>query len=139
METLLKMAAQMFMSKLGANGLDLNTVVGALQGLLPTQGGEVDMTSLLARFAGQGGLQALAQTWLGDGANAAISADQVRNVFGQEATQNFAQKLGVSAPTALDGLAKMLPELIDKTSSAGTFKQDMVGSLGKQLLGGLFK
>ena len=49
---LLKMGAQLFISKLGGNGgnFDVATVVSSLSNLLPTSGGDLDLASLVGKM-----------------------------------------------------------------------------------------
>lgn len=59
--SLLTMAAQLFISKLGGSGAQLEEggVVNALQQLLPTEGGELDLGALVTKFTSGGGLASL--------------------------------------------------------------------------------
>ena len=138
MQQLIEIAAQMFMKKIGG-GADMSSVMSALQGLLPTQGGELDIQGLISKFSGQGGgLMAMASSWLGDGANNSMSAADVIGFFGKGEVEEFAGKVGVGTDTAASGLADMIPELIDKSSEGGSLMQNAAEGLGKKLLGGLF-
>lgn len=137
---LMKMAAQLFISKLGSSGsgLDISSVMGALQGLLPTKGEELDIQSLIGQFAGNGGLSSLVGSWLGDGNNNPMGADQVSSIFGDSSIGAFAQKLGLDKETASSGLADMIPDLIDKNSKGGNLVGDLAGKVGGQLFEKLF-
>jgi uncharacterized protein YidB (DUF937 family) len=135
------MAAQLFISKLGSNGdqLNLGSVVTALQNLLPTQNGELDLSALIAQFTnGNEGLANLASSWLSGGDNAALSPSTLLDVLGNDRIANFANSLGLEQDTATSGLAQMLPELIDKNSENGDLLGNAVGGLAKGLLGKLF-
>lgn len=135
------MAAQLFISKLGSNGdqLNLGSVVTALQNLLPTQNGELDLSALIAQFTnGNEGLANLASSWLSEGDNAALSPSTLLDVLGNDRIANFANSLGLGQDTATSGLAQMLPELIDKNSENGDLLGNAVGGLAKGLLGKLF-
>jgi uncharacterized protein YidB (DUF937 family) len=143
---LMKLATQLFLSKLGAKGSELseNGVVSALKALLPTTAaGDLDLAALVAMFS-KGDLAALASTWLGDGGNAALSPAQLMSLLGQSKLQGFASSLGLDSGVATRGLAQMLPELIDKNSRGGDLLSslgggEVLGSLAKNMLGGLFK
>ena len=65
---LMKIATQLFLSKLGGagGGLDAATVQNALGGLLGGSDGQLDLGALMGKLQG-GGLAAMAQSWLGDG------------------------------------------------------------------------
>ncbi len=142
---LMKIAAQLFMNKLGANGADMNesSVVSALTALLPSKGGNLDLGGLLGQLNG-GGLASLAASWLGDGANSPLSASQLLSILGQGKVDSFAKSLNLNADTASQGLSGMLPELIDNHSKGGSLLDavggsDLLGSLAKNALGSLFK
>ena len=131
---LLKLATQYFIERLGANGGGLNegAVSSALGGLLGSGDGNIDLGSIISKLDGVG-LASLAQSWLGDGANDGISAQQVLSLFGDSNIGDFASELKLDKSTATDGLASMLPELIDGNSK-GRNLLDAVGD-GGGLLG----
>lgn len=132
---LLKMGAELFMKNSNmASGLDIGTVTSALKNLLPTNGGNLDLQGIISKMGG-GGLASLASSWLGDGGNESISPQQVVSMLGQDKVSSFAQSLGMGESEASSGLASMLPDLIDKSSSGGS----LMKSVGGGLLGKLFK
>ncbi|SEG87519.1 YidB family protein [Marinobacterium lutimaris] len=136
--SLLNMAAQLFINKLGGNGndLDQSSVASALQNLLPTQGGELDLGALISLFTENGaGLASLASTWLGSGDNAAISPATILELLGSDQVAAFASKLGLGQETAAEGLAETIPELIDSNSEDGALA---MGDMAKGMLGKLF-
>lgn len=134
--SMLNTAAELFIKQMGAGGgLNLQSVIAALQALLPTSGGNVDLARLVGQFTSQGGgLAAMASSWLGDGSNAAISGSQIMDVLGKAKVADFASKLGLPADSAANGLAKVIPELIDKNSKGGA----LLGNLASSVLGKLF-
>lgn len=132
---LLKIGAQLFMSKLGsqAGGLDANTVVSALGGLLPTSSkGDIDLGGLLGQLNG-GGLASLAASFLGDGPNDNMTQDNILGLLGDSNVSNFASQLGLQKETAAEGLSNMIPDLIDQNSKGGS----LMSGVGASLLGGL--
>lgn len=131
---LLKLATQHFIGKLGANcgGLNEGAVSSALGGLLGSGDGNIDLGSIISKLDG-GRLASLAQSWLGDGANDGISAQQILSLFGDPHIGDFASELNLDRSTATDGPASMLPELIDGNSK-GRNLLDAVGD-GGGLLG----
>ena len=131
---LLNLATQYFIGRLGANGGGLNegAVSSALGGLLGSGDGNIDLGSIISKLDDVG-LASLAQSWLGDGANDGISAQQVLSLFGDSNIGDFASELKLDKSTATDGLASMLPELIDGNSK-GRNLLDAVGD-GGGLLG----
>lgn len=129
---LMKIAAEMFMKKLGASGgdFDLSKVTSAIGGLLPTNNGELDLGGLVGMFS-KGGLASLASSWLGDSSNSEVSTSQVASLFGENKISEFASALNLDTDTATQGLSNMLPDLIDKSSSGGELLDTAKGLLGK--------
>ncbi len=128
---LMGMATQIFMQKLGggAGGLSEGMVGKALGGLLGNSSGDIDLGSIISKLDG-GGLASLAQSWLGDGTNGGISPQQIMDLFGESEVGNFASNLNLDPSTATDGLAGMLPELIDSNSKGGGLLDAVGGSSG---------
>jgi uncharacterized protein YidB (DUF937 family) len=137
---LLKLGAEAFMRSVGQSGgagLNLETVLPALQALLAGPDGKVDIAGLVSRFS-RGGLQGLVSSWLGDGGNQALPVDKLLEVLGDKPVADFAAKLGLATPTAASGLAEALPQMIDKASAGGNLLGgDALGKLAGGL-GGLF-
>ena len=98
--------------------------------------GKLDLGSIVAQLQ-RGGLAAMAQSWLGDGANEGLSATQVLGALEQGKVSQFASQIGVDENQAAGGLAAMLPELIDKHSSGGNLLDAVGGASG--LLGSVSK
>lgn len=66
----------------------------------------------------------IVKSWLGDEDNLAISSDIVQKMFSTEAVQQLANNAGVNSDDAANLLAKYLPQLVDKISSAGTIAKE---------------
>ena len=133
---LMQLAVKAFMSQMQNQGntqADSSQVTEALSGLLPTSGGNLDVQGLMGKLDG-GDLMSLAASWLGDGQNENMSAEQAQSLFGQEQISEFAGKLGMDQNQAADGLSNMIPDLIDQSSSGGS----LLKSIGGSLLGKLF-
>lgn len=127
---LLKIGAQAFQSQLGgeqAGSLSMDQIMGALAGLMPGEGTNVDLGALIGNMQG-GGLASLAESWLGDGGNAGIGADQLASMFGSSDIKGFADKLGLDEGTAVEGLKGAVPEMVDKASSGGALES--MGGVG---------
>ncbi len=122
---LMETAVKMLGDKFGGQA-DMSALPGALSSLLGSNGGELDIAGLVAKFAGAGGLQSAVSSWLGNGSNEGISADKIKDIFGGGAVEEFAGKVGVSPDQASSGLADVLPGLIDKFSDGGS----LLGGLG---------
>lgn len=123
------MAIRMVMDKLG--GGDENAVSGALGSLLGGGGdGDLDLGGLVGKFAG-GDLGGALQSWLGDGDNESVSADQVTSALGADKVAEFAQQLGIGQEEAGGALSDLLPSLIDQNSSGGDLLGGLAGMAGK--------
>ncbi len=120
-----KLAIGLVAQKLGGN----NAAVGAVMGnLLGGGGGDLDVGSLVSGLQSKG-LGNIAESWLGDGDNAEISADQIKDVLGGDKVAAAAAELGTDEGSLLSGLQDALPQLVDKSSSGGSLL-DSVGGLG---------
>lgn len=126
MMDLIQLGSQLLQSKLGSN-VQTGDIVSALSGLL---GDNFDIGNLLSKMQDNGSLSSMAVSWLGDGENTAMSASQVMDIFGQDKVSEFASKLNIDEGTASNGLADMLPQLIDKASSGGSMIESAMGSMG---------
>lgn len=124
---IMQIGAQLLQSKLGSN-VQTGDIASALSGLLG--GDNFDIGSLISKIQGNSGLASMAASWLGDGANSAISGSQVMDIFGKDKVSEFASKLNIDEGTASNGLADMLPQLIDKASSGGSLLESAMGSMG---------
>ncbi|MFK7830359.1 MAG: YidB family protein [Congregibacter sp.] len=125
----MKLGASMLSEKLGVN-LDSDAISGALGGLLNNEGGELDLTGLASKMASSGDFGNIVSSWLGDGANEAISADGIKDLLGSDKLADFAKRLGTDTNTAADGLAQALPEMMDKSSSGGSLLEMAGGAEG---------
>ena len=69
-----------------------------------------------------------------------IFGNQVGELPGSDKVAEFASKLNVDEDTAVSGLADMLPQMVDKSSSGGSLL-DSVGGVGglMGMAGKLFK
>ena len=80
-----------------------------------------DLNGLIAALE-KGGLGPQVQSWLGNGANMPITADQLKAVLGNTQVQEFARSLGLPVDATLKVLAEYLPQIIDKASPNGTLQ-----------------
>ena len=116
---ILELGAQLLSDKLGTN-LDTDSIVSALSGLLGDGQGNIDLAGLASKMASNGDLGGIVSSWLGDGANSAISADSILSLLGEGQVSDFASKLGTDTGSAASGLADVLPQMMDKASSGGS-------------------
>jgi len=124
---LLQVGAQMLSEKLGLQ-IDPDTVTSALSSLLGDGQGNIDLAGLAGRMASSGDLGSIVSSWLGDGANSAISADNILGLLGENQVADFASKIGTNGQSAAAGLADVLPQLMDQASSGGSLL-DAAGGL----------
>jgi len=123
------MAIKMVMQKMG--GGDESQIGSALGSLLGGgDDGDLDLGGLVGKFAGGDAGSAL-QSWLGDGANEAVSAEQVSSALGADQVAEFASKLGIGQEEAEGGLMDLIPNLIDQNSSGGDLLGGLAGMAGK--------
>jgi len=123
------MAVELVKQQIGG-GQD-SQIGSALSGLFG--GGDdddLDLGGLLTKFSG-GDLQDTVASWLGDGGNASISAEQITNSLGADQLAQFASKLEVDQSTAANALSSILPDLIDKNSNGGSLLGGVAGLASK--------
>jgi uncharacterized protein YidB (DUF937 family) len=70
----------------------------------------------------QGGLGAQVQSWLGNGANMPVNADQLRAALGDEHVKQLAERFGVPVDKVLQLLSEHLPQTVDQASPNGTLE-----------------
>jgi uncharacterized protein YidB (DUF937 family) len=88
----------------------LDDLVGSLAG----GGLEKTLSELDAK-----GLGEQAKSWIGTGENKPVSAEQIKDVMGNEQIAALADKLGVSPDQASDAVAEWLPKIVDQVSPDG--------------------
>jgi uncharacterized protein YidB (DUF937 family) len=125
---ILQLGSQLLSEKLGLQ-IDSATVASALSDLLGDGQGSIDLSGLARKIASSGDLANVVSSWLGDGANRAISADSILGVLGENSVTSFASSLGTDTGTAAEGLAEVLPQLMDQASSGGSLL-DAAGGVG---------
>ncbi|SDX73688.1 Uncharacterized conserved protein YidB, DUF937 family [Collimonas sp. OK242] len=114
-------------------------LIQAAIGMLTKQGGAGaagGLGGLLSAFEGAG-LGQLAQSWIGNGQNQAISPDQVQQALGSGPLQELAQAAGISPADAASHLSEILPGLVDKLTPHGEATAAPGGLDLGGLLGGL--
>jgi len=71
------------------------------------------------------GLGPQVTSWLGNGANLPVSADQLRSALGDERVRQIAASLGIPVDVVLGQLSQHLPATIDKMSPNGTLEEQL--------------
>ena len=105
--------------------------------LLTSQGG---IDGLMSKFnsAGLGGMMS---QWISTGPNPPATGDQIKKVLGKDQLEGLAKESGQSSSAVADGIAQILPGLIDKLTPNGQSVQGDLLQAGLQaaLKGGLGK
>jgi len=76
------------------------------------------LQGILAKFQ-QAGYGQQAQSWIGTGPNLPIDPRILQQVFGQGQLGQIAQQLGIPREQASDGVAQVLPQVVDQMTPAG--------------------
>jgi uncharacterized protein YidB (DUF937 family) len=100
---------------------------GGLGGMLGQVLGNTDMRSLggLLDQLQKSGLGPQVSSWLGNGANLPVSADQLRSALGDDTIRQISQTLGLPVDQLLNQLSQHLPATVDKLSPNGTLEQQL--------------
>ena len=132
----------------------LDSVMGAVMGQVQQQGGVAAVLGELLANDGQGGgLRGLVEkfneaglgevvgSWIGQGDNLPVSADQLKEVLGSDLLGKLAGQLGMDPAQASGQLADMLPGLVDQLTPQGVAPENGLGNAGDLLgmLGGLLQ
>jgi uncharacterized protein YidB (DUF937 family) len=86
-----------------------------LNEFLNTNGG---VTGLADKFQ-KGGASEVFSSWVGTGANQAITPEQIQAVLGSDAVKDMATRMGINPAQASDFLARTLPGLVDQLTPQG--------------------
>jgi len=120
------------------SGQGNNALLGAAAQLInsPEIGGLAGLAKL---FTQQGQGEAMS-SWIGSGQNASISPASILSVLGQGRIQQLAGNTGLSTADVQQGLASVLPQLVDQLTPDGKLPtgrgaDDMLGQLARQFLG----
>ena len=132
---LMKMGQQLLADKLG------DKAGGAMDALSGLTGGNLDMGSLMGKLK-DGGLGGQVDSWMGDGENEPVSAEQMKAALSEEELAACSEKMGCDADTAAQQLSEAIPGLADKFSGGGSMLDPAAlaeklggGALGEKLGG----
>ena len=128
---LMKMGMDLLGDKLG----DAGGIMEALGGL--TGGDGLDLGGIADKLK-QGGLGDQVDSWMGDGENLPVSADQGKQAVGEDKRSEMAGKLGVDSDGAADKLSQLLPTVMDKASSGGNLLEQFTSGNPLDIAKGLF-
>ncbi|MBV8909912.1 MAG: DUF937 domain-containing protein [Gammaproteobacteria bacterium] len=96
----------------GVVGAEMTSVVN---GLIEKHGGVQGIVSQLETQ----GLDAVAKSWVSNGPNQPISADQIHQAFGSDTIRALAAKVGLSPQELAGKLSTLLPQVVDKLTPNG--------------------
>jgi uncharacterized protein YidB (DUF937 family) len=94
---------------------------------------------------GANGLGTIVGSWLGQGENKSISAEDITTLLGSDKVSEFASNLGLSEESAQNALAEVIPQVVDKaTSGEGGIMDEMLAQVGgpqgaMEMLGKMFR
>jgi uncharacterized protein YidB (DUF937 family) len=123
------------MGMMGGKG-NPDQLLGAVSGLLGKDSPVGGLQGILSKLD-DAGLDDVVKSWISTGENKAVSPAQVKQALGREELKAVAEQAGVDEDQAADGLAKLLPDLVDKLSPDGTLPD--TGNLDELLKGVLGK
>ncbi len=107
---------------------------GIMQAVTKLTEGEGLNLAGLSSMLEQNGLGEQVKSWLGDGENQEISAEQLKDAIGEEKVAEVASDMGVEAGDALESLRSALPNILNNASEGGSILDqfgDIQGLLGK--------
>jgi uncharacterized protein YidB (DUF937 family) len=115
-----------------AGGTQHASALNAILSLInsPQVGGLAGLQSMFQ----QGGLGHIMSSWIGNGPNLPVSANQLQNVLHGGALQQAAQQAGMDSSQFTNTMSTLLPHLVDKVSPNGQLPD---ASALQQMLKGL--
>ncbi len=119
----MKIGQELLGDKMG----DMGGIMEALSGL--TSGEGLDVAGIAEKLK-EGGLGDQLSSWMGDGENAPVSADELTSALGEDKIGEMASKLGVEPGAAAESLSQVMPSLMDKMSSGGSLLDSLGGAGG---------
>ena len=115
----------------------LGSVLGGMAGQQnQAQGGGQLLQMVLTMLQQNGGIEGLlakmqqagyggqAQSWIGTGQNQPVPPDALSQIFGQGQLADIARQLGMSREDAAGGLARTLPDVVDRMTPEGRIPED---------------
>jgi len=128
----------------------LDQLAGQVLGSLGGQQGETQQGNLLsgvmAMIDNAGGVPAMLEqlkqsglaeqvmSWVGTGANQAISGGQLEDALGADQLRQIAGQAGIDPQQVSSGLASLLPQIIDQLTPHGEVPADGLLAQGMSLL-----
>lgn len=112
-------------------------VLQLVQALMSQNGG---LDGLLAKLK-QGGLEPVVKSWLGNGQNLPVSAEQITKALGNPQIAAVAKQFGIDPQQVSTLIATQLPAIVDQLSPGGALSgnpKDLLAQ-GASLLKGFLK
>ncbi|MGB8397443.1 YidB family protein [Bradyrhizobium sp.] len=81
-------------------------------------GGQGGLSAIVAKLE-QAGFGGQVKSWIGNGQNLPITAEQLQNVLGSDTIRQLAAKLNIPVDQLAQVLAHQLPTVVDHASPAG--------------------
>lgn len=111
-------------------GLDIGDIANALSKMVSNSEGTLELSSIMSGLS-QNGLGEIVGSWLGNGENLPISAEQITALLGGDKVSQFASELHISQESAAGALADALPQVVDQaTSGENTIVDEMLNQVG---------
>jgi uncharacterized protein YidB (DUF937 family) len=120
----------------GALGGQFGNATGGMPAGANTQAQNPLLMMVLQMVQQNGGLQGIlgklqqsgygqqAQSWVGTGPNLPIDPRSLQQILGQGQLGQIAQQLGITHEQASDGVAQMLPQVVDQMTPAGQIPEN---------------
>ena len=105
-----------FKSALGQLGA---AVLPAVMSEVLGTGGQGGLTAIVAKLE-QSGFGDQVKSWIGNGQNLPITADQLKQVLGSDTVRQIAAKYNIPIDQVSEVLAHQLPLAVDRASPDGT-------------------
>lgn len=127
---LVEMGTELLKEKLGdqAEGVDDNSIMDALSGLLSNEEGNLDLSNILSSLQ-DGDIGSIISSWVGSGENAPVDGSTLTTILGSEQVSAFAEKLGIDSDTAAESLSNVVPNIVDKATGEDASILDSLGGI----------
>lgn len=102
----------------GALGQLEAAVIPVVLGEVLGNGGQGGLSAIVAKLE-QSGLGAQVKSWLGNGTNLPITAEQLQAVLGSETVRQLAARFNIPVDQLAQVLAQQLPAAVDHASPDG--------------------
>jgi uncharacterized protein YidB (DUF937 family) len=127
LDEITKVVGDKFLGGASQGGL-MELVLGLINN--PQTGG---LGGLVEMFKSKG-LGDAVSSWISTGENQPVSNDQITSALGSNTIQEISQKLGISGTDASNGLAALLPQVIDKLTPDGSIPEGDLLEQGLSIL-----